>query len=148
VNNNPDKAAGGQNASDGDAPESPGLPLNDEMLRNVPPEIQREIIQSRTLLLGAGLEPNPLAEKVTGEHITKILDNTAEESGRRAKDKTQSRIFKFAAAVLAAGLFVFLTVFLKPDRDLYVEIIQLLAIFAGGFGAGYGAKAYREKSGE
>jgi len=146
MNENRDMAAGSRNVDDGGT-ESSKLPLDDEALKKVPPEILK-IIEHRMLLLKYGPAPNPVAEKITENHITKILDNTAEENKRRARDKTQSRIFKFAAAVLAAGLFVFLTVFLKPDRDLYVEIIQLPAIFAGGFGAGYGVKAYRGKSGE
>lgn len=146
MNENRDMAAGSRNAGDSGT-ESPKLPLDDEALKSVPPEIQK-IIEHRMLSLRYGPAPNPVAEKITENHITKILDNTAEENKRRAKDKIQSRIFKFAATVLAVGLFVFLTIFLKPDRDLYVEIIQLLAIFAGGFGAGYGVKAYLEKNGE
>ncbi len=144
MNENRDMAAGGRNVDDGGA-ESSKLPLDDEVLKKVPPEILK-IIEHRSFKHGPA--PNPVAEKITENHITKILDNTAEESGRRARDKTQSRKFTFASAVLAVGVFVFLTVFLKPDRDLYVEIIQLLAIFAGGFGAGYGVKAYLEKNGE
>jgi len=46
----------------------------------------------------------------------------------------------------ALAFLFFLIVFLSPkDKDLLTKIIELLIIFGGGFGAGYGVKSYKNK---
>jgi hypothetical protein len=48
--------------------------------------------------------------------------------------------------LIFAALFVFATIYLVgADKELYREIVKLLAVFLGGAGTGYGIKAYKDK---
>jgi hypothetical protein len=43
-------------------------------------------------------------------------------------------------------MFVFATVFLVGhDKELYQEILKLLAVFLGGLGSGFGFKGYLDR---
>ncbi len=47
---------------------------------------------------------------------------------------------------LALGAFGALTALLLPDhKDLYVEILKILVVFAGGAGSGWGLKSYLDQ---
>jgi hypothetical protein len=89
---------------------------------------------------------HPIAKKINEAHIDKLLDQTEKDSEREFNDRKSTRRFNFLYAVLAAILFVFVTIYLAgQDKELYRDILTKLIIFFGGAGAGYGVKAFRDR---
>lgn len=82
---------------------------------------------------------HPIFDKFESEHVTQFLDNSH-------KRDMIGKWFGLISALSAVSLFVFLTIFLAPDNpELYIEILKAAIAFAGGMGAGYGIKAYRNR---
>lgn len=72
---------------------------------------------------------------------------TEKDDERSFKNVTQSRNYNLIYVILFIALFIFVTVFLVGnDTDLYKEIIKIFAIFAGGFGGGYGVKTFMDRN--
>ena len=81
---------------------------------------------------------HPIFDKFESEHVTQFLTNSY-------KRDIAGKWFGFISVLSAVSLFVFLIIFLAPDSpELYMEILKLAIAFAGGMGAGYGLKAYRD----
>ena len=81
-----------------------------------------------------------------GHHIFLIAEKDNE---REYSDSKSSRNYTLIYILIFVSLFVFLTIFLvKDNRDLFIEILKVVAIFAGGFGSGYGIKSYRDNKKE
>ena len=128
--------------------ETPNLPaLNGEVIEKIPDELKK-VFDSVSLQAAAFSGPvfNPILKKITEDHIHKVLDQTEEDSKREFNDRKSARRFNLLYAVLAAILFVFVTVYLAgQDKELYRDILTKIIIFFGGAGAGYGFKAYRDR---
>lgn len=97
------------------------------LLDKLPPEVKQQIT---TFLLShqrIGFPAqNPLANKITTEHIDKIIDNSEKESERDFK----ARWFTLAYAVLAMGFLVFLFIYLLTiDKALFLEVLKLISLF-------------------
>nr|VFK60744.1 MAG: hypothetical protein BECKTC1821F_GA0114240_104914 [Candidatus Kentron sp. TC] len=119
-----------------------------EFLKDLPPDA-RKVIEIGMSMHRFGPMPNPLTEKLTEKHIDKILDLSAQSEDRSFKETTQSRWFTLIYASIFVVLFVFVTIFLvQADKDLYKEALKLFAIFAGGFGGGFGIKTYLDRGKE
>ena len=97
----------------------------------------------------AGPVFNPVLSRITPDHISKILDNTENESVRaynasesesirEHESESSRRKYQFAYATLVAlvvvGLIVFFT--LSDNRDLIAPLVAAVAGFLGGFAAG------------
>jgi len=118
--------------------------IEPEILKDAPPEVQR-IVRSMSMTR-FGSMPNPLTEKINEKHIDKILDLSDKDDERKLNDVTQSRRYGFAYVALFAAVFIFLTIFLaNSNSPLYQELLKIIAIFAGGFGSGFGIKGYIDK---
>ncbi|KAF3980377.1 MAG: hypothetical protein HFP76_02340 [Methylococcales symbiont of Iophon sp. n. MRB-2018] len=90
---------------------------------------------------------NPLTQKLTSQHIDKILEISEKDDERVFKDAGESRKYTLIYIVIFSVLFVFLTVFLVgSDVELYKEIVKLFAIFLGGLGSGFGIKGYMDRN--
>ncbi len=114
-----------------------------EVLDKLPPEVKQQI----TLMMShqrIGLPaPNPLAAKITSEHIGTILEN----SERDSKREFDSKWFSLAYVICALGFLVFVFLYLPTvDKELFVEVLKLLLTFLGGLGTGLGVSAYRKHS--
>lgn len=92
-----------------------------------------------------GPMPNPVSKKITAEHISKIIDATAASEIRQHEDSKDSRRWLFYFSCLGIGAFLFLVVFLADkNKDLLLELMKLFITFAGGMGAGWGFKSYKD----
>lgn len=116
----------------------------EELAKSATPEVQRLLMAVRTQI--GGPRHHPLFDKFTSEHVGKFLDYAHQGEENAYRLSSSSRYFH----LIYAGLFVlflgFLIVYLLPHhKDLLAEILKLLAIFAGGFGAGFGVKSYLGK---
>ncbi len=119
--------------------ESPPLPIPPEILESMPEEAKAAVERMSMMVAGGVMRSsNPLAEKLDGEHIHKILDYTNEESKRDDLQSTSNRRYVFAGfivvLVIIAGLMVFFQT--EGEKDILLNIIIGLATFAGGFGFG------------
>ncbi len=100
---------------------------------------------SEVLSLFASIQstPNPLAEKVTSEHIGTVLTNVDKKDERAHKERNQIRWFIITTMLFVFVFVGFLIVFLKDSPDLLVPIIASIFSFIGGFAGGYGYKSKR-----
>lgn len=134
------KVADGPRESNGEDKQ----PQNEDGIEVIPPEIleqlpphMRETISS----IGIFSSPmqNPLARKITSEHIDKIIDNDDKDASRRFTQKTMSRFFSLAYVLIALGAFFLLShLFGERNPDLFEKILVFFGTFFAGFGAGWG----------
>jgi hypothetical protein len=83
-----------------------------------------------------------LQDKVNQEHISKILEIAEEDNKREFEDTKLARIYNLLTLIIVLIFLGFLTVFLaNKDLSTYQDIIRILIIFGGGFGAGFGYKS-------
>ena len=160
-----DGNASGETVNDGDDSGMVQIPaefvanLPPELLESLPPEIQaaiqrgageshmvmRHFSTSMSMMLGNIV--NPIASQINPQHITDIIGITGRELDHEYGDRKHSRLvwafsIAFAIAVLLA-LSIVLT--LSGMGELLLDIFKGVAIFAGGFGGGYGFSALRRR---
>ena len=116
-----------------------------EDLENLPPQLK--MVVESSLVRGVSRPYSPITEKIDKEIISKVVDSLEKESEREFEDIKASRWFRLGYLILFVGVFIFITVFLvDKDIEIYREILRILAIFGGGFGAGFGLKTYPDKN--
>ena len=109
-----------------------------EILEAVPAEERGRFISiMKESMFASFMSGNdPIAEKITTEHISKILENVDVQDKRdrdeRKSEKNYQIIFLLIGLVFM-GLLIF---FLKDDKDLLYKIIIAIISFIGGFGIG------------
>ena len=118
-----------------------------EILESLPPEQQEQVAQfigSHTSMT-VGPAVNPIAEKVTAQHITDVIGLSGRRLDREFEDRKHSRMVFVLFAAFAVAILVGFSIFLAVQgmTDLLQEVIKGLVIFGGGFGAGYGFSAFR-----
>lgn len=87
-----------------------------------------------------------LVRKFNEDHIHKYLDYTCEEENNEQNFRSSNRWFNLAYVGIFVGLFIFLVVYLTgKDKTLLYDLIKFILGFAAGTGAGYVAKAKRDK---
>lgn len=131
---------------DSDPPDSAeaitGIPdIPEAVLGKLPPEVRQQI----TLLLHQqriGLPVNPIASKVTPQHIDKLIDASENESIRDYDDRQSAKKYYVFYVCVFVALFVFIIVYLIDRKpDLIKDLINYVVSFLGGFGL----KSYLEK---
>lgn len=113
-----------------------------EFLEKAPPEVRKTFMGVSTRTVMGSPFPHPIFDKFTPQHVDKFLDLNEEESKRSFKFACQGRWFALGSGIIALGFIIFLVIYLLPNnRELLVDILRILIIFAGGFGAGFGYKS-------
>ncbi len=116
-----------------------------EILNSLPPEAKK-VLEFGMSMQRIGPMPNPIAEKITETHISKILDIAENDDKMSFEDSKESRKYTLIYVVIFSLLFVFATVYLvAADKELYKEFIRLFAAFLGGLGSGFGLKSYIDR---
>ena len=114
--------------------------LAPELLDKLPPEIRQQVI----LMMShqrIGLSPNPLSNKITSDHIGKIIESTEKDSEREFElnkleliDQKTSRWFFLAIFVIALVFVGFIIVFLSNvDKETMRFVLGLIVGLIGGF---------------
>ncbi len=123
----------------------------DEAFEAAPPEVKDSVtsvirrVTSGGIAFGGDIQ-HPIIDKFTENHVDKFLDISSESENRVLDYEKGSRWFNLGYVGIVTALFVFLLVYLgKTDKDLLIKTLELVFVFAGGFGGGYGFKAFREK---
>ncbi len=114
-----------------------------EILEDLPPEIREIVRTGISMQRISGPLPNPLLSKINEKHIDKILELAENEDRNSYKDAQSSKKYGLFYFLIIIGLFIFITLYLaKEDKALFTDIIKIVVSLAGGFGGGYGYKAY------
>lgn len=115
-----------------------------DVLEQLPPEVRKVVAMQVSSI--AGPRPNPIVSKLNEKHIDTILELAGKDDERSHEDVKTARLYNLIYAVLGVGVFIFVTYFLaQSNTELYQEVLKLFAIFAGGFGGGFGVKAYIDR---
>lgn len=115
--------------------------IPDEILEQLPEEERGRVtsIIRQTMIAGVLGRKNPIADKITSDHIDKILDGSEKNSEREYNEKKNQRWFIFAIILVGIALLIFLTVYLAKDNEAtFMKILIPILAFLGGMGAGYG----------
>lgn len=125
---------------DGDSGDSSAEhPIPSDLLESVPPEHRPAVFRAFSSVTQlAGPIFNPIFQRITSDHISRIIDNRENESVREHEADGSRRKYQFAYAILVSiiivGLIVFFT--LSDNRDLIAPLVAAVAGFLGGFAAG------------
>ena len=87
---------------------------------------------------------NPIADRITSEHVSTMLSLRAEERRMDYGDRRHSRWLFTGFAVFVIIVAVGFSVFLADRQQdaLLTDLLTKLIIALGGFGAGWGASSY------
>ena len=133
-------------AAESDPPGGEGAPSDAVEVRGpAPPAVAAEatgvveqFMAGSMAVMGGAI--NPLADRITSEHITDAINFMENESRRAAEDARHSRWMTFALIlflVIAGMAFVVVMVSLD-ETDLVRDIIPIAAALGVGFLGGFG----------
>jgi hypothetical protein len=134
-------------ADKGNGSPAAAIPIAPEVLNKLPPQARAQVESIFASAAFYGPVPNPIAQKVTSEHVGKLLENEARGTELEAADRKDARRFAvgFSAfiALLVVALILVLT--LTDHADVLDDVIRALVLFGGGFGGGFGFSEWRHK---
>ena len=120
---------------------------------SVPPEIQQAIDQfplppkvreEITSVIMQGSMPHPLADRLTPNHITALIDNDDKKASREHSLSVWGRVYTLFYVVFGiAAFFALYEVIGKDNLDLFNQILVYLGTFGAGFAAGWGYSAFK-----
>jgi len=115
-----------------------------QFLKSAPSQVRGFLMQMTHR--SGGPFPHPLFEKFKSEHVGQFLEITREENMREYSLASRAQVFRLVFAALIVAFLVFLVLFLAPsNKDILTDILKILAVFAGGFGAGFGTRSFMQK---
>ena len=119
-------------------PESERQEASEQETSEAPQQFIEQSRIEQVIASAIGPARDPVLEKVTEGHITKVIELTGEDS-------KADRRYKMAYILIGIISFFALTFYMMPvDKELYKQVIQLLVAAGGGFGAGYGYRRLQE----
>jgi len=122
-----------------------------EVIKDLPPETQdkvKEVIRRTSLemMSVSGHFPSPLLKKINSDHITKMIDYADKDDERNFNYAKTQRNYNLIYFFAFLSLFIFMIVFLiDKDRTLLLDFIKVGLGILGGFGGGYGFKAWKDR---
>ena len=116
----------------------------EELLNEFPPEQIEKITRVMSMSV-SGPMPNPVADKITSEHISKVLENSDKADKRGFEGFKISKKYNLWYSIIGVAFIVFLTLVLKSfGQETFVQGMIIIGSFAAGFAGGYGIKSYKE----
>jgi predicted ABC-type exoprotein transport system permease subunit len=112
--------------------------IPEEILENIPVEERGKIvsIMKQSMFSSITKRSNPIAEKITSEHITQLISKSDEQDKRDRTERKSLRNHNLIILLIGLVFIGFLIVFLQKDKELLVKIILAIISFLGGFGLG------------
>ena len=109
-----------------------------EILEVIPAEERGRFISimKETMFASFMSSNDPIAEKITTEHISKVLENADIQDKRDRQERKSEKNYQIiflSIGLIFIGLLIF---FLKDDKELLYKIIIAIISFIGGFGIG------------
>jgi hypothetical protein len=118
----------------------------EDMLRDAPAEVKKAVIQMGVFRSSGMPTIHPLFDKFKDEHISKLIEYGHKDDENDYRLRSSNRWFQLATLVILVSFLAFLIIYLATDnKELLVDILKILVVFAGGFGSGFGYKAYTDK---
>ena len=91
-----------------------------------------------------GSMPHPLADRLTPNHITALIDNDDKKASREHSLSVWGRVYTLFYVVSGIATFFALYVVIGKDNlDLFNQILVYLGTFGAGFAAGWGYSAFK-----
>lgn len=112
----------------------------DKLMENMPGSVKRAMGMMMSI---SGPLPHPLMEKITPEHVSKIIESGDKENERAFQEQREGRhqnlIIFIITVVGLLALIVFLVI--MKENGLLLNLVIAILGFAGGIGVG---KYYRK----
>lgn len=112
--------------------------IPEEVLEGIPIEDRGKLISmvKQTMISSVSRRSNPIAEKITPEHITTLIDNSSIADKRDREERNSERKYNVILIIIGLIFVSFLVVFLQKNVNLLITIITAILSFIGGFGFG------------
>ena len=107
--------------------------IPDEILETLPVEDRNRLSMFFSSVMKRS---NPISEKITSEHISKLIENSNFQDERDRKERKSDKNYQIIFLLIGLIFIGFLIVFLKDDKELLYKIIIAIISFIGGFGIG------------
>lgn len=116
--------------------------IPEEILEAIPEEDRGKVasIIKQTMISGVMRRSNPVADKITSEHITQLIAKSDDQDIRDRKERKGERNYNLILIIIALIFIGFLIIFLQANEDLLIKIIIGIISFVGGFGFGQSKK--------
>lgn len=120
--------------------------IPDEILEAIPEEERGKVasIIKQTMISGVMRRSNPIADKITSEHITQLITKSDEHDIRDRAERKSERNYNLLLVLIGIVFIGFLIVFLQNNEDLLIKVIIGIISFIGGFGFGQSRKKKEE----
>ena len=112
--------------------------IPEEILESIPVEERGKVVSiiKQSMFSSITKRSNPIAEKITSEHITQLITKSDEQDKRDRTERRSLRNYNLILLIIGLGFIGFLIVFLQNDKELLIKIIVAIISFLGGFGLG------------
>lgn len=116
--------------------------IPDEILEAIPEEDRGKVagIIRQTMISGVMRRSNPIADKITSDHITQLISKSDEQDIRDRTERKGERSYNLILIIIALIFVGFLIIFLQSNEDLLIKIVIGIISFVGGFGFGQSRK--------
>ncbi len=120
-----------------DALNSEGI-IPNEILESIPEEDRGRVssIIKQTMVSGVMRRGNPIADKITTEHITQLISKSDELDKRDREERKGERKYNLLLILIGLIFVGFLIIFLQSNENLLIKIVIGIISFIGGFGFG------------
>lgn len=112
--------------------------IPEEVLEAIPEEDRGKVVSiiRQSMFSGITRRTNPIADKITPEHITTLIRNSDESDKRDRFERKSERSYNLILIMIGLAFIGFLIVFLQSNMNLLITIITAILSFIGGFGFG------------
>ncbi len=126
-----------ENPTSNDALNSEGI-IPNEVLESIPEEDRGRVssIIKQTMVSGVMRRGNPIADKITTEHITQLISKSDELDKRDREERKGERKYNLLLILIGLIFVGFLIIFLQSNENLLIKIVIGIISFIGGFGFG------------
>lgn len=120
--------------------------IPEEILEAIPEEDRGRVssIIRQTMISGVMRGNNPIADKITSDHITDLIKKSDDQDVRDREERKGERNYNLILIVIALAFIGFLIVFLQSNEDLLIKIVIGIISFVGGFGFGRTVKTPKD----
>jgi len=123
------------------------FPLPPEVMDKIPPKQRQSIESFMSAAMSFGPVPNPLASKVTSEHISEFIKLHSRGLELDHDDSKDSRkhTSRIVLTTICLSTVIILALAISGKTDILLELIKAGIFVSGGFGGGYGYSEWRRR---
>lgn len=96
-----------------------------EILESIPVEERGKIVSviKQSMFSSISRRGNPIADKITTEHITQIISRSDDQDKRDREERKSQRNYNLILIIIGLVFIGFLIIFLQRDKELLIKII-------------------------